>query len=227
MDVVRKGTENRHSIRKQTPGRLRGSKGRLSRALPVLVSGVGQQEVGPAKKGSRRVGCPLERQEDWEVLGCLLERVGALQAKRQRCFSGAPDGQCYLRIGVCCSDGTAPGDPLVLEIWPPGCFSPVHNHGGVYGLVRILHGEVRSASFVNLTLLSSLKSHYSAYSFSPSLQWNLGKGGGVAICGQFRSSIQELFFPPFLCTCWTAGPSPPFTCPGWAAKPANSTRSLH
>lgn len=103
-----------------------------------------------AKMESRRgwKTWPVDSGQGCKGLGFGGERLGALQAKRQRCFSGAPDGQCYLRIGVCCSDGTAPGDPLVLEIWPPGCFSPIHNHGGVYGLVRILHGEVRSTSFV-------------------------------------------------------------------------------
>jgi hypothetical protein len=68
----------------------------------------------------------------------------AVQRKRAKCFKGAPAGQCYLRVEVALPDGSAPGAPLVMEIWPPGHFSPVHNHGGCFGVVRVLHGEVRS-----------------------------------------------------------------------------------
>jgi hypothetical protein len=32
----------------------------------------------------------------------------------------------------------------VMEIWPPGCFSAVHNHGGAHAIIRILKGEIKS-----------------------------------------------------------------------------------
>ncbi len=29
-----------------------------------------------------------------------------------------------------------------MEIWPPGHFSPIHNHGNAFGIVRMLHGSL-------------------------------------------------------------------------------------
>lgn len=35
-------------------------------------------------------------------------------------------------------EGTGPGGMAVLEIWPPHCSSPTHNHGEAYGLIKVL-----------------------------------------------------------------------------------------
>ncbi len=37
------------------------------------------------------------------------------------------------------------GIPFVLEIWPAGHSSPIHNHGNAYGIVRMLHGDITGA----------------------------------------------------------------------------------
>ena len=54
--------------------------------------------------------------------------------------------QCYVRVSVGLPCGTSPGIPYVMEIWPPGHFSPIHNHGNAFGVVRLLHGSISSAS---------------------------------------------------------------------------------
>ena len=33
----------------------------------------------------------------------------------------------------------------MLEIWPAGHNSPIHNHGNAYGIVRVLHGDITGA----------------------------------------------------------------------------------
>ncbi len=33
----------------------------------------------------------------------------------------------------------------MLEIWPAGHSSPIHNHGNAYGIVRMLHGDITGA----------------------------------------------------------------------------------
>ena len=43
--------------------------------------------------------------------------------------------------------GDSPGNAYVLEIWPPGASSPIHNHGAVCGLVKILHGTIQNSVF--------------------------------------------------------------------------------
>jgi len=60
----------------------------------------------------------------------------------------------YLRITMGINQGDSPGVPFVMEIWPPGHYSPVHNHAGANAIIRVLHGEIT----VNLYPMLS-KSH--------------------------------------------------------------------
>ena len=53
----------------------------------------------------------------------------------------------YLRITMGKSMGESPGIPYVLEFWPPGARSPIHNHGSVCGLIKILFGTIQSGIF--------------------------------------------------------------------------------
>ena len=69
-----------------------------------------------------------------------------LQAKAARLGPGVSPRQCYIRVSVGLPCGTSPGIPYVMEIWPPGHFSPIHNHGNAFGVVRLLHGSISSAS---------------------------------------------------------------------------------
>jgi len=50
--------------------------------------------------------------------------------------------ETYLRITLGQNNGESPGIPNVMEIWPPGHYSPVHSHAGAEGIIRVLHGEI-------------------------------------------------------------------------------------
>jgi hypothetical protein len=43
-------------------------------------------------------------------------------------------------------------DPIVIEIWPPGHYSPIHNHKNAYGMFRVLSGSIVIRLFPALTL---------------------------------------------------------------------------
>jgi hypothetical protein len=58
----------------------------------------------------------------------------------------------YLRITVGKPDGRSPGHTYVIEIWPPGHYSPVHNHSNAYGIIRILYGRILVKLYPALTL---------------------------------------------------------------------------
>ena len=48
----------------------------------------------------------------------------------------------YLRVTLGPDQRTAPGIPYVLEIWPSGSKSPVHNHGGACAVIKNLFGRI-------------------------------------------------------------------------------------
>ena len=48
----------------------------------------------------------------------------------------------YLRITLGVNSGESPGVPYVMEIWPPGHYSPIHNHAGANAIIRVLHGAI-------------------------------------------------------------------------------------
>ncbi len=50
--------------------------------------------------------------------------------------------ETYLRITMGRNQGNSPGIPYVVEIWPPGHYSPIHNHAGADAIIRVLHGEI-------------------------------------------------------------------------------------
>jgi hypothetical protein len=52
-----------------------------------------------------------------------------------------PD-ETYLRITLGQNNGESPGIPYVMEIWPPGHYSPVHSHAGAEAIIRILYGSI-------------------------------------------------------------------------------------
>lgn len=57
----------------------------------------------------------------------------------------------YLRITLGVNQGDSPGIPYVMEIWPPGHFSPVHNHAGANAVIRVLHGAIQVSLFSQLS----------------------------------------------------------------------------
>jgi len=50
--------------------------------------------------------------------------------------------ETYLRVTLGPETRTAPGIPYVLEIWPKGHMSPVHNHGGACAVIKVLFGRI-------------------------------------------------------------------------------------
>lgn len=50
--------------------------------------------------------------------------------------------QTYLRVTVGPRFGNSPGVPYVLEIWPKGHGSPVHQHGDAYAVIKVLFGGI-------------------------------------------------------------------------------------
>jgi hypothetical protein len=50
--------------------------------------------------------------------------------------------ETYLRITLGENNGESPGVPYVMEIWPPGHYSPVHAHANANAIIRVLHGSI-------------------------------------------------------------------------------------
>ena len=55
--------------------------------------------------------------------------------------------ETYLRITLGENNGESPGIPYVMEIWPVGHYSPVHNHGNSSAIIRVLHGSINVSLF--------------------------------------------------------------------------------
>ena len=55
--------------------------------------------------------------------------------------------ETYLRITLGENNGESPGIPYVMEIWPVGHYSPVHNHAGATAIIRVLHGSINVSLF--------------------------------------------------------------------------------
>lgn len=60
--------------------------------------------------------------------------------------------ETYLRITLGENNGESPGIPYVMEIWPVGHYSPIHNHGGSSAIIRVLHGSIQVSLFPFLSL---------------------------------------------------------------------------
>jgi predicted metal-dependent enzyme (double-stranded beta helix superfamily) len=60
--------------------------------------------------------------------------------------------ETYLRITLGENNGESPGIPYVMEIWPSGHFSPIHNHGGSSAVIRVLNGSINVSLFPFLSL---------------------------------------------------------------------------
>jgi hypothetical protein len=48
----------------------------------------------------------------------------------------------YLRLTLGNREGNSPGHTFVVEVWPRGHFSPIHNHSNAYAIIRVLYGEI-------------------------------------------------------------------------------------
>jgi len=62
--------------------------------------------------------------------------------------------ETYLRITLGENAGESPGIPYVMEIWPPGHYSPIHSHAEANAIIRVLHGTI------HVKLYPFLSSHH-------------------------------------------------------------------
>ncbi|HEY1055974.1 MAG TPA: cysteine dioxygenase family protein [Emticicia sp.] len=62
-------------------------------------------------------------------------------------FGDKDPKKVYLRITLGQNGGESPGIPYVMEIWPAGCYSPIHNHAGANAVIRVLHGQINVKLF--------------------------------------------------------------------------------
>jgi len=66
-----------------------------------------------------------------------------LQKKSREFNPDKPNfSETYLRITLGENNGESPGIPYVMEIWPPGHYSPVHKHANADAIIRVLHGSI-------------------------------------------------------------------------------------
>ncbi|KAK6353077.1 hypothetical protein TWF696_005067 [Orbilia brochopaga] len=56
----------------------------------------------------------------------------------------------YLRITIGSNLGNSPGIPYVMEIWPPGHKSPIHDHGDACAVIRVLYGKIQCTWYNSL-----------------------------------------------------------------------------
>jgi hypothetical protein len=71
-----------------------------------------------------------------------------LQEKSQEFSKDKPNlAETYLRITLAQNNGESPGIPYVMEIWPVGHYSPIHNHAGAEAIIRVLHGSINVSLF--------------------------------------------------------------------------------
>lgn len=57
----------------------------------------------------------------------------------------------YLRVTIDTNQGDSPGQPYVLEIWPAGSSSPIHDHGEACAVIKVLSGQIQVSWFSALS----------------------------------------------------------------------------
>lgn len=80
--------------------------------------------------------------------GKLREILHQKSLKAERVY-GDPK-KTYIRIGLGFKDFAKFRSQPVLELWPLGYSSPIHQHGGCAGSVRIIHGQLDSKLYESL-----------------------------------------------------------------------------
>lgn len=69
--------------------------------------------------------------------GILKKKIESKQGEL-----GDDPNETYLRVTLGHSLGKSPGIPYVLEIWPAGHYSPIHNHGNANAVIKVLFGSI-------------------------------------------------------------------------------------
>ena len=60
-------------------------------------------------------------------------------------------GHVYIRVTLGPDMRTGPGNPFILEIWPPGSESAIHNHGAACAIIKILFGRMKISIYNKAT----------------------------------------------------------------------------
>jgi predicted metal-dependent enzyme (double-stranded beta helix superfamily) len=79
------------------------------------------------------------------IKASILDKEGwcaKILEKKANEFGKYDPDMTYLRITLGTNQGESPGIPFVMEIWPSGNYSPIHNHGGSDAVIRVLHGAI-------------------------------------------------------------------------------------
>lgn len=58
--------------------------------------------------------------------------------------------ETYLRITLGKNKGDSPGVPFVMEIWPGGHYSPIHNHSNACAVIKVLYGSLTTFWYKSL-----------------------------------------------------------------------------
>jgi predicted metal-dependent enzyme (double-stranded beta helix superfamily) len=58
--------------------------------------------------------------------------------------------QTYLRVTLGTNQGDSPGIPYVMEIWPPACYSPIHDHGATNAIIKVLYGSLTTRFYASV-----------------------------------------------------------------------------
>jgi hypothetical protein len=82
---------------------------------------------------------------------CITEGCWAYEKLKKKAGEFTPDIKgTYLRITLGYNLGDSPGIPYVLEIWPGGHYSPVHDHGNACAVIKVLHGSINCSWYDSL-----------------------------------------------------------------------------
>jgi len=76
--------------------------------------------------------------------GCILHKI--LKDKANESEFGDPE-MVYVRATIGPDLGNSPGSPLVVEIWPPHCYSPIHDHADTVAVIKVLSGTITSTFY--------------------------------------------------------------------------------
>lgn len=96
------------------------------------------------------IACSLQPSH---YLGKLLEHV----KKKEKAHFGLPPEYAYLRLDAY---GKKIQSPCILEIWPKGQRSPIHEHSEAYGIVHVVKGPLRMDLFKSKRLESGVQPSY-------------------------------------------------------------------
>lgn len=85
------------------------------------------------------------RKAVFDAIDYSIETEGCLLNKKMKEKAGLFGNlkTTYIRVPLGNNFGNQPGQPYVLEIWPKGHSSPVHNHGNALALIKLLYGEIK------------------------------------------------------------------------------------